>query len=64
MNSLKVIIVGGGVIGMLQARDLALKGMDVVLVEKGELTSKIMKRLNEATYWILNPAVLQQFRGL
>lgn len=32
---MKVIIVGGGVIGMLQARDLALKGMDVVLVEKG-----------------------------
>ena len=26
---------GGGVIGMLQARELALKGMDVLLVEKG-----------------------------
>ncbi len=32
---MKVIIVGGGVIGMLQARELALKGMDVVLLEKG-----------------------------
>ena len=32
---MKVIIVGGGVIGMLQARDLALKGMEVTLVEKG-----------------------------
>lgn len=32
---MKVIIVGGGVIGMLQARDLALKGMEVVLLEKG-----------------------------
>tara|TARA_R110001592_G_scaffold66678_2_gene204840 strand:+ start:1959 stop:3047 length:1089 start_codon:yes stop_codon:yes gene_type:complete len=32
---LKVIIVGGGVMGMLQARELALKGMDVVLLEKG-----------------------------
>lgn len=32
---MKVIIVGGGVIGMMQARDLALKGMDVVLLEKG-----------------------------
>lgn len=32
---MKVIIVGGGVMGMLQARELALKGMDVLLVEKG-----------------------------
>jgi glycine oxidase len=31
---LKVIIVGAGVIGMLQARDLALKGVEVVLLDK------------------------------
>jgi len=32
---LKVIIVGAGVIGMMQARELAQKGMDVVLIDKG-----------------------------
>ena len=32
---MKVIIVGAGVIGMMQARELAQKGMDVVLVDKG-----------------------------
>lgn len=31
---MKVIIVGAGVIGMLQARDLALKGVEVVLLDK------------------------------
>ncbi len=32
---MKAIIVGGGVIGMMQARELVLKGHDVVLVDKG-----------------------------
>ena len=32
--SLKVIIVGAGAIGMMQARDLALKGIEVVLLDK------------------------------
>lgn len=32
---MKVIIVGAGVIGMMQARELAEKGMDVVLIDKG-----------------------------
>jgi len=32
---LKVIIVGAGVIGMMQARELALKGVEVVLLDKG-----------------------------
>ena len=33
--SLKVIIIGAGVIGMMQARELAQKGMEVVLIDKG-----------------------------
>jgi len=32
---MKVVIVGAGVMGMMQARDLALKGISVVLLEKG-----------------------------
>jgi glycine oxidase len=32
---LKVIIVGAGAIGMMQARDLAAKGIEVVLLDKG-----------------------------
>lgn len=32
---MKVIIVGGGVMGMLQARELAQKGHEVVLLDKG-----------------------------
>jgi len=32
---LKVIIVGGGVMGMMQARELAQQGLEVVLVDKG-----------------------------
>lgn len=32
---MKVIIVGAGVIGMMQAREFAQKGFDVVLVDKG-----------------------------
>ncbi len=31
---MKVIIIGGGVIGMMQARELALAGVEVVLVER------------------------------
>jgi glycine oxidase len=31
---LKIVIVGAGVIGMLQAREFALKGIDVVLLDK------------------------------
>jgi len=34
---MKAVIVGGGAIGMLQARSLAHAGFDVVLVEQGEL---------------------------
>jgi len=34
-NVLKIIVVGAGVIGMLQARELALKGVEVVLLDKG-----------------------------
>lgn len=34
---LKVVIVGAGVMGLLQARRLANQGKDVVLIEKGEL---------------------------
>ena len=33
---MKIIVVGAGVIGMLQARELALKGVEVVLLEKGQ----------------------------
>lgn len=32
---MKIIIVGGGVMGMLQAREFALRGLDVVLLERG-----------------------------
>ena len=32
---MKVVIVGGGVMGMMQARELSHKGIDVVLVDKG-----------------------------
>lgn len=32
---MKVIIVGGGVMGMMQARELAQQGLEVVLVDKG-----------------------------
>ncbi len=31
---MKVVIIGGGAIGMMQARDLALKGQDVLLLER------------------------------
>ena len=34
MRNLKVIIVGAGAIGMMQARELALKGIEVVLLDK------------------------------
>lgn len=34
---MRVIVVGGGVIGMLQARSLAQEGFDVSLIDKGEL---------------------------
>jgi len=33
--ALKVLIAGGGVIGMMQARELAQHGLDVVLIDKG-----------------------------
>lgn len=32
---MKVVIVGGGVIGMMQARELVQKGIEVVLIDKG-----------------------------
>ena len=34
---MKVVVVGGGAIGMLQARSLAKQGLEVVIVDKGEL---------------------------
>jgi glycine oxidase len=34
---MKVVVVGGGAIGMLQARSFAKEGCDVVIVDKGEL---------------------------
>lgn len=34
---MKVVIVGAGVIGLMQARELAQKGVDVVLLDKGPL---------------------------
>lgn len=40
MSNLKVIIVGAGAIGMMQARDLALKGVEVVLLEKNACGSE------------------------
>jgi len=37
---LKVIIVGAGVIGMMQARELAQKGIEVILLDKGACGSE------------------------
>lgn len=37
---MKVLIIGGGVMGMMQARELSQRGLDVVLLDKGQCGSE------------------------
>ena len=43
-NPLRVAVVGGGVVGVSTAHQLARAGADVVLVTEGELTSNASGR--------------------
>ena len=47
----EVLVLGGGSTGAGVARDLARRGVDVTLVEQGNLTHGTTGRMHGATAW-------------